>query len=123
MKRRPTKRSPEGQQAMQEFRDTWGNSPCWLCPYPGMEIHHIVKRRGLIFDDLRDFAWLCRWCHSRAEGNTVVLHRVRLLPISVETVLEAKRLIDPKHWDLEFLRLLAGPGDGRLNMAFGEGME
>ena len=124
MKRKPTKRSPAGQQALDEFRDRWHGQTCWLCPMKlGHHIHHIVERDGKIYDDRRNFAWLCGTCHDRFHKGPQIVYSVKLPAWTDEDVLRAKKLIDPEHWDLAFLRLLAGPGDGRLNMEFGRGME
>ena len=126
MKRNPTKRSPEGQRAYDEFRRRHCRSnACWMCGevFYQLQVHHIAKRRGLIYDDLRNFFAACLHCHARIEGNTIVVDGKRLEPIMDEWVLARKKVIDPYNWDLAFLRLLAGPGDGRLNMEFGRGME
>ena len=116
MKRRPTRRSKQGKQAISEFRSRWYR--CWFCGAKASAPHHIVFRRGLVYDDQRNLASVCLDCHSRIHGITVVRHTGgRMLPITLETVLETKRTRDPEHWDLDFLREL----DGRLN--YGEGIE
>ena len=119
-----TKRSKEGAAALRKFqRDHCHNAACWYCNkhFPKLDVHHIVKRRGMIFDDLRNFFAACRLCHSRMEGARLVFPTYTLEPIPLQKVLEIKQQRDGL--DLAFLRVLAGPGDGRSNMTFGEGME
>jgi len=128
MKRNPTKRSPEGQQALDEFRDRWEWNPCWGCGehWIPFERHHIVYRDGVKgMDDQRNLAHLCKMCHDVHHNHGIqtwhgIAVKVRL---TKEDVLRLKKQYDPEHWDLAFLRLLAGPGDGRLNMEFGRGLE
>lgn len=116
MKRRPTRRSKQGQQAISEFRNRWYR--CWFCGAKASAPHHIVFRRGLIYDDQRNLASVCLDCHSRVHGITIVRHNgERLEPIPLVQVLGEKWGRDPEHWDLEFLREL----DGRLN--YGECIE
>jgi hypothetical protein len=121
IKSKRTKRSKAGQQAITAFRKRWPR--CWFCGAPSSAPHHIVFRRGVVFDDQRNLAAVCEDCHSRIHGITIVtVLNIRLLPIPLETVLRVKLHNDPP-LDLPFLRMLAGPGDGRLNMKFGEGLE
>ena len=110
---KPTRRSPQGNRAMQEFRDRWQFGSCWLCGLRGrtMHPHHIVYRRGKQFDDARNLAAVCWECHDRIHGATIVRDGRRLQPIPLADVLRAKRMWDPGAWDLAFLREL----DGRLN--------
>ena len=121
MKRRPTKRSKEGLDAIKTFEAN--NRQCWFCGKEATANHHIVFRRGKIFDDQRNLAAVCEKCHMRIHGATLVFRMGRYDPIPLKRVLEVKRDKDLDNWDLAFLRELAGPGDGRLNMAFGEGLE
>ena len=124
MKRKPTKRSPEGQAALDRFQQEFCHrAPCWHCGKvcETLDVHHIVKRNGMVFDDLRNFFAACRSCHSRMEGARLVFARYTLEPIPLQRVLEIKQQRDGL--DLDFLRVLAGPGDGRSNMKFGEGLE
>ena len=124
MKRNKIRRSPEGQRALDEFRDRWIGQRCWMCPLRlGAHVHHIVHRRGLEYDDRRNLAWLCPLCHARLHDGPQIVYRVELPAWTDEDVLRAKKQIEPGYWDLAFLRLLAGPGDGRLNMEFGRGLE
>ena len=119
-----TRRSKEGQRALDEFRDRWIGKLCWHCGRnEATDIHHIVKRRGEAYDVLCNFFACCRWCHKRIEGETLIWNGERQLPIAEDVVLRLKRIRDPLNWRLADLRLLAGPGDGRLNMEFGRGME
>ena len=120
------RRSKEGQQAYKRFKsERCRCSTCWLCQrnYPMLDVHHIVPRRGVIYDDLRNFFAACRMCHSMIEVDGIVWDGERVAQIPESRILRVKRRLDPKHWDLAFLRLLAGPGDGRLNMEFGRGLE
>lgn len=115
IKRKATKRSKEGQQAITAFRNRWPR--CWFCGSKASAPHHIVFRRGVAFDDQRNLAAVCQDCHSRIHGITIVtVLNIRLLPIPLETVLRVKKNIDPP-LDLPFLRELAG------NLCFGEGLE
>ena len=124
MKRKPTKRSKEGQRALNEFRDQWIGRLCWYCwTNDATDIHHIVKRRGEAYDVLCNFFACCRWCHQRIEGETLVWNGIRQPTIPVDVVLRLKKIHDRENWKLAELRLLAGPGDGRLNMELGRGME
>jgi hypothetical protein len=126
MKRRPTKRSPEGQAAYERFKKRWAGKPCWGCGQKCWPFHrhHIVNRAGKIYDDERNLAHLCDGCHSAHHDGGIETYMGRIICVLTDIdILRLKRDHDPDHWDLEFLRLLAGPGDGRLNMAFGEGME
>ena len=118
MKRKPTKRSKEGQRALTQFQQEFcHNAACWYCnkPFPKIDVHHIVKRRGVIFDDLRNFFAACRSCHSRMEGARLVFPMYTLEPIPLQKVLEIKQ--QREGLDLDFLRELSG----RLD--FGEGLE
>ena len=116
LKRKATKRSKAGLQALMEFKDRWYR--CWFCGAKASAPHHIVFRRGLIYDDQRNLAAVCLDCHSRIHGITIVsVKGGRMLPIPLETVLMTKRTRDPEFWDLAFLRELAG----RLD--FGEELE
>lgn len=127
MKRKPTKRSIEGQRALDEFRDRWAGKPCWGCTMWGpFEIHHIVGRDGILeHDDQRDMAHLCEMCHRVYHDPSIKTWHGRVVRVRLtkDDVLRLKKIHDPEHWDLAFLRLLAGPGDGRLNMDFGRGLE
>ena len=122
MKRRPTKRSPEGQRALDDFAVRWRGKPCWACgdlrgPF---EVHHIVGRDGIKeHDDERDFAHLCEMCHKVHHDHGIQTWHGRNVSIRLtkENVLELKRRRDPEYWDLAFLRELSG----RLD--FGEGLE
>jgi 5-methylcytosine-specific restriction endonuclease McrA len=115
IKRKATNRSKEGQQAITAFRKRW--PCCWFCGAKSSAPHHIVFRRGVVFDDQRNLAAVCEDCHSRIHDITIVKHNgKRFLPIPLETVLRVKRERDPP-LDLPFLRELSG----RLN--FGEGLE
>jgi hypothetical protein len=121
IKRKATNRSKEGQQAITAFRKRWPR--CWFCGAKASAPHHIVFRRGVVFDDQRNLAAVCEDCHSRIHGITIVTHNGerwdllgRLLPIPLETVLRVKKERDPP-LDLPFLRELSGKRN------FGEGIE
>jgi hypothetical protein len=124
IKRKSTKRSKEGAAAMRAFKEEHFGKPCWYCELnEATDAHHIAKRRGVIYDDPRNLFACCRWCHDRAEGATIVTRKgIKLPPIPLDVILRIKELCDPP-LDLPFLRMLSGPGDGRLNMNFGEGLE
>ena len=120
MKRKPTKRSPEGQRALTQFQQEFCHrAPCWHCGKvcETLDVHHIVKRRGKIYDDRRNFFAACRSCHARIEGARLVFPSVTLQPIPLAVVLRIKREKDGRYWDLDFLRELSG----RLD--FGEGLK
>lgn len=117
MKRKAKRRSPEGARAMKHFMERTAGCPCMMCdnqkpknPAP----HHIVHRRGKVYDVEYNLLRVCMDCHPRCHGETVVLHGVRLLPYTREEELAAKRLWDPGYWDLESLEKLNGlPGPPR----------
>jgi hypothetical protein len=118
------RRSKEGVAALRGFLKRWKGKSCWNCTTIGSERHHIVYRDGLIYDDQRNLAWLCGGCHSAHHLRGVANYFGRPIAfLTTETILRLKRDVDPDYWDLAFLRLLAGPGDGRLNMEFGRGLE
>ena len=126
MKRHPTNRSPEGAAAYKRFKRRWAGRPCWGCGAPCWPFHrhHIVNRAGKVYDDERNLAHLCDGCHSVHHDQQVITYFGRHIDVLTdEDILRLKKQYDPEHWDLAFLRLLAGPGDGRLNMEFGRGME
>ena len=128
MRRKPTKRSPEGQAALDNFRDRWQGKPCWGCCgiWIPFERHHIVGRDGILcYDDERNLAHLCEMCHDVYHDHGIKTWHGRTVKVflTLENILRLKKLRDPDYWDLAFLRELAGPGDGRLNMAFEEGLK
>jgi hypothetical protein len=115
IKRKATKRNKEGQQAITYFRKRFPR--CWFCGAKASAPHHIVFRRGVVFDDQRNLAAVCQDCHSRIHDIPIVtVLNIRLLPIPLETVLRVKRERDPP-LDLPFLRELSGKRN------FGEGIE
>ena len=123
-----TRRSKEGAKALDDFRDRWAGKPCWGCCgiWIPFERHHIVYRDGMmIMDDQRNLAHLCKMCHDVHHDHGIQTWHGRAVRVRLtkEDVLRLKRVFDPEYWDLAFLRLLDGPGDGRLNMNFGRGME
>jgi hypothetical protein len=120
VKRRPTKRSQEGAAALRKFKEEQcANDNCQLCGsfFEQLDPHHIVYRRGQVFDDERNLLAVCPKCHMRIHGATLVFRMGRYDPIPLKRVLEAKRDKDPEYWDLAFLRELSGRRD------FGEGLE
>lgn len=60
-------------------RAVWGDR-CARCGYPGVECHHVVKRRhALLRNDYRNGIPLCPTCHGWAEtlrGRTWVYEQV-----------------------------------------------
>jgi len=113
MKRHPTKRSPEARRTMLDFRaDHLAlGKRCWLCgENQATEPHHIVHRRGDEYDDARNLAAVCWFCHKRIhDGETVAMDGRRLPAWKLEDVLRAKRRHDPDNYDPEFLDRLAHP--------------
>lgn len=113
IKRKPTNRSEEGKRAMDEFKAAHiGNGKrCWLCERePATERHHIVPRRGKMYDDPRDLLAVCITCHRRAEGRPQTLVGGRVLPVwTYDDVLRAKQRHDQDNYDPEFLDRLAHP--------------
>ena len=111
MKRKPTKRSPEGQQSMDEFKALHIGKRCWLCERErSVWRHHIVFRKGDEHDDLRNLLAVCLTCHRRIHDGEQTLVTGRKLPgWKLDDVLRAKRRHDPDNYDPEFLDRLAHP--------------
>ena len=128
MKRNKIRRSPEGQQALDEFRDRWAGKPCWACgdmrgPF---ERHHIVYRDGIAeMDDQRNLAHLCQMCHEAHHDHGLKTWHGRPVRIHLtkDEVAGLKKRFDPEYFDLLLLRKLASKREGFLNMEFGRGLE
>ena len=115
MKRRKTKRKPEAQRHLDEFRGRWKMSRCWLCETRNyaLHVHHIVGRKGDTYDDPRNLASVCWLCHARIHGGEQTIRSLiaiggrKLRQWTDEDVERAKRRWDPDNWDpayLEYLR-------------------
>ena len=108
LKRKPTRRGPEAQRHIDEFKAAWMGRPCWLCEAaPAVDPHHIAPRKGDAWDDPRDLAALCRMCHTRIDADQIDITVRRLRQWTTEDVERAKRRWDPDNWDpayLEYLR-------------------
>jgi hypothetical protein len=106
LKRKPTRRSPEGARAIREFMAD--HPRCWWCGKLYKWPHHIAGRDGQkLADDRRNLAAMCWWfCHQRKHVPNLVVDGKRLPAITDAQILAAKRRWDPEHYDLEFLRVL-----------------
>ena len=108
-----TKRSPQGQQALDAFTKRWLGKPCWGCgdmrgPF---EKHHIAGRDGCLeHDDERDLAHLCQMCHAVHHDNGIKTWHGRTVRVRLtkDDVLRLKRDRDPEFWDLDWLRKISG---------------
>jgi hypothetical protein len=110
MKHRKTKRSKEVQRVIDEFRAEYcapGNR-CWLCEAEqATEIHHIVRRRGDIYDDRRNLLAVSWLSHQRIHHGPQTISSGRVLPAwTDEDVERAKRRWDPDNWDPAYLDYL-----------------
>ena len=114
IKAKPTKRSKEGQQHYEAFRAEHcaPGKRCWICwQRPADHAHHMVYRRGVIYDDPRVFLACCeQLCHKRLHGITVVLNGVRyvgwLKDHAFEIAMAAKLKYDPDNYDPAYLDYL-----------------
>ena len=109
IKQRKTKRTPVAQQVIDDFRDEWSNKPCPLCGgyQRQYEIHHIVKRRGKVYDDRRNLLPTCWLCHERIHtGDQRTMGGAILRAWTDEDVERAKRRHDPDHYDPAYLDYL-----------------
>jgi hypothetical protein len=114
MKRRPTRRSPEAERTIRLFREQHlaPGQRCWLCETrQANHPHHIIYRRGDMYDDLRNLLAVCWLCHARIHDGpqTLVGGRVVLPEWTRENVERAKRRWDADNWDPQFLDSLAHP--------------
>ena len=111
MKRKPTKRSPEGQQAMKQFKARWKGKPCWACTATGRERHHIVYRDGVAAaDDERNLAWLCKGCHdAHHQRGLANFFGRRIEELTTGQIMHLKKIKDPEFYDPAFLDRLAHP--------------
>jgi hypothetical protein len=111
IKHKPTKRSPEGQQAMKQFKARWQGKPCWACTATGQHRHHIVYRDGVAAaDDERNLAWLCVGCHdAHHQRGLANFFGRRIEELTTEQIIRLKKIKDPKFYDPEFLDRLASP--------------
>ena len=110
IKAKPTNRGPEAQRHIDEFRDRWRDLPCWLCGGRGAivpHVHHIVNRRGDIYDDPRNLSSVCWLCHARIHGGDQTTMDGRKHPAwTDEDVERAKRRHDPDNYDPAYLDYL-----------------
>ena len=117
IKHRKTKRSREGQQNYEEFRAEHcaPDKRCMICwARPADHAHHIVYRRGFVYDDPRVLLATCeQLCHPRLHGYTVVLNGVRyvgwLKDHAFEIAVAAKLKHDPDNYDPAYLDYLRYP--------------
>jgi len=113
IKRRKTKRSKEAQRHIDQFTERWQDGPCWLCDERTLiilHVHHIVHRRGDIYDDPRNLASVCWLCHARIHSGEQITMGGRKCPAwTDEDVERAKRRHDPDHYDPAYLDYLRYP--------------
>jgi hypothetical protein len=112
MKRRKTKRNPEAQRHLDEFRDRWKMSRCWLCETRNyvLHVHHIVGRKGDAYDNPRNLSSVCWLCHARIHGGEqTTIHGRKHAAWTDEDVERAKRRHDPDNWDPAYLDYLRRP--------------
>jgi len=109
IKHRKTKRKLNAQQVIDDFRDEWNGKPCPLCGlrHEHYEIHHVVKRRGKVYDDRRNLLPTCWLCHERYHtGDQRTMGGTILRAWTDEDVERAKRIYDPANWDPKYLDYL-----------------
>jgi hypothetical protein len=109
MKYRKTKRNPEAQRNLDDFRDRWKMHPCWTCEtrFYTLHVHHMEERKGEPWDDPRNLASVCWLCHARIHGGEQTTIDGRKHPaITKEQVEQAKRRWDPDNWDPAYLDYL-----------------
>jgi hypothetical protein len=109
IKHRKTKRGPEAQRHIDEFRERWEMERCWLCETRVYisHIHHIVTRKGDAWDDPRNLSKVCWLCHARIHGGEQTTVDGRKHPAwTTEDVERAKQRWDPDNWDPAYLDYL-----------------
>jgi hypothetical protein len=113
MKRKSTKRGKEAQRVIDEFRAQYcaPGKRCWLCETEqATEIHHIVRRRGDIYDDRRNLLAVSWLSHQRLHHGPQTIFSGRVLPAWTDKDVErAKRRWDPDNWDPAYLDYLRHP--------------
>jgi len=112
IKHRKTTRTPEAQSHLDDFRDRWIDKLCWLCGESVYvnTIHHIVRRRGDVYDDPRNLSLVCWMCHQRIHhGDQRLVSGTILRAWTDEDVERAKRRHDPDNYDPAFLDYLRCP--------------
>ena len=113
IKRKPTKRGKQAQQAIDTFRAEHcaPGKRCWLCEErQAADPHHVAHRRGEEHDDPRVLLAVCWLCHLRLHDGPQTLLSGEVLPAwTRDDELRAKQRHDPDNYDPEFLDSLASP--------------
>jgi hypothetical protein len=69
--------------------------------WPGIQVHHIIKRSRHRCDEPWNLLRLCERCHRLAEGETIRDRGVVLPKLSLGHTLWLKFVADPHEWEPE----------------------
>jgi len=111
IKPKPTRRSKQAQRHYKAFGDRWRGKACCICHAErGCHRHHIVNREGDDWDDERNLLWVCKRCHDRLHGISVVVARVRIPGWEKKDAFiyasDAKQRWDAEYYDPAYLDYL-----------------